>query len=205
VAEGTSVPESLRNFAEQREEYFRHAVAQSRVEDIRTRGQIEAESDKIRHELTEVRELAKERAWSVEQKGITIGEGEKRLMTGGLDADYIAPKAHPVWIEALAHETDTLRRMGEISNRAQPWEEGYQPRADASPTWRRYEEIWERMRTRAEERAEERPQESERDRVLDRSATVIHEDGTVTKGLRISDIQAIGRAAQSRDGGYEYE
>src|SRR5262245_43174640 len=87
-------------------------------EDLRTRGQIEAVTDKIKYELEEIGEQTRERAWVIEQDGLVLGQGEQRLFTGGM---HHAPKIHPVWSDELHYETNQARSMGEPIVFGLPW------------------------------------------------------------------------------------
>jgi hypothetical protein len=91
-------------------------------EDGRSRTQIETETARLREAIDDRGELGRDRAWSIEREGLTIGTGPQRLMTGGTEYTYVAPKAHPVWSDALRTESHHLRQIAELGNTLEPWE-----------------------------------------------------------------------------------
>ena len=102
-----------------------------------TAEQIEQNIATARAYMEDVALSSRERAWVMEQDGLTLGEGKERLYTGG-SAEWVAPKAHPVWADAMRHETHVLRGMAEISNTRREWEVDYDKWPVADPTNRHF-------------------------------------------------------------------
>jgi hypothetical protein len=77
--------------------------------------------------MQEIGEMARERAWMIQEHGMNIGQRGQHLFTGGA-GDWAAPKIHPVWAPEVAHEARTLQRMG-----APTFE--YEPLYEKLQTW----------------------------------------------------------------------
>ena len=87
--------------------------------DERTLEDIEAETARIRDELTQIGDQARENASRIEEAGLTIGDKGRQLYAGD-EKSWEAPKVHPVWAPELAYEARIVESMGSATFEYEP-------------------------------------------------------------------------------------
>ena len=169
-------------------------------EDIRTRGQIEAATDTLKDALEEMTTQARESAYVTEERGLTIGEKGHQLRTGGAE-EWAAPKVHPVWADALRHQTHIVRAMGEIGNQPEDWERDDTKWPAADPEWASRLTTAEDMRRRELPLEQRQAEHDARWAVIEQKLQGIEERNTAYfKQHPYSEEQLQqARAAQERD------
>jgi hypothetical protein len=93
---------------------------QDQVQTLRQeRAHLDLTTERLKQDLRSLGEQADENAFTIAEYGLTIGDKDQHLFTGGA-GDWQAPKMHPVWASEIADEVRQLERMGAATFEYEP-------------------------------------------------------------------------------------